>query len=169
MANIRRRFPERKKVVNWHWTRGAGSFLAQAAGTGALTLLAAQHQRETCIRMRGELTAWPDGNPVTGAAAIIAVGVILVPQGSGGTVLWSPTSDFDAPWMFYSSFVLVYEEMVTDVIDVPVLSGLRQVIDSKAMRIIRPDVEAQLVVENTTIGGALTVNVHFEARLLSQQ
>ena len=169
MANFRRRFPERKKVVNRHWTRAAGSFLAQAAGTGALTFVAAQHQRETCIRMRGEVTAFVDGNPATGAMCLISVGAILVPQGSGGTVLWSPTSDSDAPWMFYESFILAYEEMVTDVIDVPIMNGYRSVIDNKAMRILRPDVEVQLVVENTTIGGALTVNVHVESRILTQQ
>ena len=169
MANFRRRFPEKRKVVNRHWTRAAGSFLAQGAGTAALTFSAAQHLRETCIRMRGELSCWGDGALVTGSAAIIAVGVILVPQGSGGTVLWSPTSDSDAPWLFYQSFMMAYEEAVTDVIDIPVMSGFRSVVDNKAMRIVRPDVEMQLVVENTTIGGAMTVNVHMEARILSQQ
>ncbi len=59
-----------------------------------------------------------------------------------------------------------YEEMVTDVVDVLGLTSQRLVIDSKAMRIVRNS-EIQMVVENTTIGSALAVNLNVQGRFLS--
>ena len=165
-----RAFPaRRKRAANLHWTLISGRFGAQAAGTAALTLVAAAHIRETCIRMRGTLSAFIDAVQVPGREILISVGVVLVPEGTGTTVLWSPFTDGDAPWMYWSSFVLAYEEMVTDVIDVGNMTSYREVIDNKAMRIVRPDTEIQLVVENTTLGTAAPANVNFVARALSQQ
>jgi len=42
----------------------------------------------------------------------------------------------------------------------------REVIDVKAMRTIRPDREVQWVVENTSLAGALSVNISIAARFL---
>ena len=41
------------------------------------------------------------------------------------------------------------EEPVTDVVDIPVMTAVRRVIDSKAMRKVR-NRELQLVIENTS-------------------
>jgi len=155
-----------KKISFVHWTIFSKSFLAFGAGTVAATALAAQHEPETLLRIRGNLFAGADGNPVTGAFALIAVGLVLVPEGTGTTVLWSPFADGDAPWIWTESFAVGYEEMVTDVIDTPGLSSVRKAIDSKSMRIIRNQ-EVQLVAENVTLGGALTMNVNVSGRVLS--
>jgi len=164
-----RQFPPKTKVVNRHWTAFGQGFLAQAAGTVAATVFTAGHIRETCMRVRGQLVAWLDGNEAPAVAAQIGIGMILVPEGTGATVLWSPLSDADAPWMWYSTFIIGYEEMVTDVIDIPGLTVFREEIDNKAKRIVRPDVEVQLVLENLTLNGALAVNTHIGGRILSQQ
>ncbi len=92
----------------------------------------------------------------------------MVPEGTGSTVLWSPLTDADAPWFYYSTFFLGYEEYVVDVIDSPVLTAYREIIDSKAMRRVRNQ-EVQLVVENTTIAGAVSVNIVAAGRMLNQE
>jgi len=96
----------------------------------------------------------------------VTAGLILVPEGTGTTVLWSPFTDGDAPWIWYDSSLLAYEEMVTDVVDIPLMTASRRVIDNKAMRIIRNQ-EVQFVVENTTIGSAASCNARVAGRVLS--
>jgi len=68
--------------------------------------------------------------------------------------------------LWYDQFVLGYEEMVIDVIDVPGITSYRATIDSKAMRIIRNQ-EVQMVTENVTLGTAATVNLVVTGRMLS--
>ncbi len=104
---------------------------------------------------------------MTGLATDIGIGIIVVPEGTGSTVLWSPITDGDAPWIWVDYFTLGYEEMVTDVVDVPGISAYRYVIDSKAMRIVK-NMEIQLVAESaTTFSAAVSVNLTALVRILS--
>jgi len=96
----------------------------------------------------------------------VGIGLILVPEGTGTTVLWSPITDGDAPWMWVTYFELAYEEYVTDVIDSPGMTSYREVIDSKSMRVIRNQ-EVQCVVENATLATAGSVNISLSGRALS--
>ena len=146
-----------KKIDFVHWTGFFGNQFALGAGTAANTLFSAQHDPETLMRLRGHLTVWVDGLEIPAVAARVSVGIIPVPEGTGTTVLWSPETDIDAPWMWHSIFDLGYEEYVTDVIDAPQLTVHKEVIDNKAMRILRNQ-ELQLVWENVTISGALAFN-----------
>jgi len=165
----RRRFETRSKPVNRHWTTIVNTTAALAAGTQGTAVVAAQHQRETLLRVRGTQTSWIDAAQAGGQGVLVSLGLILVPEGTGSTVLWSPLTDGDAPWLYWESFALGYEEYVTDVIDAAGLPVYRSVIDNKAMRIIRPDVEVQWVVENTTGISAASINVMMHARVLTQQ
>ena len=164
MANGRGRHA--KKIETVHWTHFSDSALALSAGTVAGTLLSAQHLPETLLRTRGEIVVYKDGTSTPGLSALIGVGIILVPEGLGTTVTWAPVTDGDAPWLWVDYFTIGYEEMVTDVVDIPMLSGARRIIDSKAMRKNR-NRELQFVVENATIGGALSVNVIVAGRVLA--
>jgi len=160
----------RQGPVNRHWTGFSSTTVALTfgAGTVAATLLAAQHDRETLIRTRGQLYCGIDTASAPGKLVRIGVGMALVPEGTGSTVLWSPLADADAPWFWYTSFLVGYEEMVTDQIQVPGLSSYREVIDSKAMRRVRNQ-EIQLVFENATIASASAVDVFLTGRFLSQE
>ena len=160
----RRRSGEKIDFV--HWTGGAVEALAFGAGIVAGTLGVALHEPETLMRLRGNLLAYIDGSQVNGGGVVIGAGIILVPEGTGTTVLWSPLTDSDAPWIWYDRFRLGYEEMVTDVVDVPAATGYRSVIDNKAMRIIRNQ-EIQVVFENVTFLSAMSVNVGVDIRALS--
>ena len=155
-----------KKISFTHWTGIQMTLSAFAAGTSASNLLAAQHEPETLLRIRGNLLTYVDGQEAPGVSALISVGMILVPEGTGTTVLWSPFTDADAPWVWYETFSLGYEEYVTDVIDCPGASSAATVIDNKAMRIMRNQ-ELQMVWENTTVSSALSVNSFGAARVLS--
>ena len=160
---------QRTKVVNRHWSGFTLiSFFGVSAGTSAQVIVEVQHDRETLIRTRGSMVGWVDGAEAPAVAAQISVGLILVPEGTQSTVLWSPLTDSDAPWFYYSTFLLGYEEYVVDVIQNPVISGFREVVDSKAMRRVRNQ-EIQMVVENTTLAGALTANVWMGGRFLTQE
>jgi len=148
------------------YSSGSTGVFALAAGSAGVLLVAADTIRDTIMRTRGNLCAWIDGLETPAVAVRVSVGMIVVPEGTAATVLWAPFTDETAPWFYHTEFTLGYEEMVTDVIDVPGISSYREVIDSKAMRIADPDTEVQLVVENTTITGAASVNVSVSGRFL---
>ncbi len=164
----RRRSGKKIDTTRWVGAFGGTAGTGLSAGTLGVALLSSATLAETIMRFRGTLLAYMDaaGAPLRGVR--VSVGLILVPEGTGSTVLWSPFTDENAPWFYYSSFVLAYEEMVIDVVDVPQASGYREVIDNKAMRIIRPDTEVQMVVENTTLAGAgaASINVELSGRIL---
>ncbi len=156
-----------KKIDTVHWTGFSGSVLGLATGgTSGQTLLAAQHLPETTLRIRGEWACNLDGPIADGVAAIVTAGIILVPEGTGTTVLWSPSTDSDAPWMWWDCFNLLYDEVVTDVIAANGAGGARRVIDSKAMRKVRQR-EHQLVVESVAVNGTPASNMAVCGRILS--
>ncbi len=156
-----------KKIDFVHWTGFLESTLALGAGTVGSLVGVAQHLPETLLRTRGNLLAYVDGLAAGGELVVIGVGMIVVPEGTGSTVLWSPISDQDAPWFWLDQFHLGYEEPVVNVVDVPGASSYRSVIDSKAMRRIPQSSEIQIVYENVTIGAAAAVNVTAVGRWLA--
>ncbi len=155
-----------RKIDFTHWQGFLEEALALGAGTVASLAASAQHLPETLLRTRGNLLGYVDAVQTPGALASVAVGMILVPEGTGATVLWSPATDTDAPWFWYEAFHVGYEEGVTDVVEIGGVSSFRAVIDSKAMRIIKNH-EIQIVYENTTIGNAVSVNVAVAGRFLA--
>ena len=164
MANGRRGHAKKIDVV--HWTYGSFNATAFAAGTVAANVFPAQHLSETLLRTRGEWIVGIDAGQAPGIVVSVAVGLILVPEGTGTTVLWSPITDGDAPWLWWDTMNLRYEELVTDVIQPSEQSGGRRVIDSKAMRKVR-NREIQFVAENATVETLGSVNITGAVRVLS--
>ncbi len=164
----RRRTGFQKKIEVVHWTGVAGQFITQAAGAAAGLLAAAQHLPETLLRIRGEWACTLAAMTANGRGAQVSIGIILVPEGTGTTVLWSPFTDADAPWIWWDSMSLIYNEFVTDVNYSSNTSDGRRVVDSKAMRKIR-NMEIQLVIENTAIPGLTThaIDANLNARVLA--
>ena len=155
-----------RKIDNLRWIGVSAGTGALAAGVIGITALSASAMPDTVMRTRGQFAAWIDGLEAPGVSARFGAGLIIVPEGTGTTVLWSPLTDPNAPWFWYTSGLLGYEEMVTDVIDVPIMTAYREIVDSKAMRRSPPDTEVQLVIENITFTGALAFNAGFDGRLL---
>ncbi len=153
-----------KKLDHTSWEYSSGYVAAQAAGTMGFLFSSAGTQPSTLLRIRGEISGVLDTAPSVATAINVNYGIILVPEGSAATVQFSPVSDANAPWLLYGTAFLGYEEMVTDVIDAPGVTSFRHTIDNKAMRIIRPDVEMQMVVENTTVGTADAINFNYSLR-----
>ena len=154
-----------KKISFTHWTFAHGSFGPVSAGVAGLALFPATHEPETLLRLRGNLMASIRGTSAPVKHVSVGIGLILVPEGTGTTVLWSPQTDGDAPWIWVENFDLSYDEQVTDVISNQ-MQAFRAVIDNKAMRIMRNQ-ETQLVMENTTINGAGSVDVSVVVRALT--
>jgi len=155
-----------KKIDFVHWAYATGNQAALSAGTAAVTMFVAQHLPETIMRMRGEVLTAIDALQSSPASCNIGVGLILVPEGTGTTVLWSPITDGDAPWMWVDYHTIAHEEVVTDVIAQPLASTYRGVIDSKSMRIVK-NMEIQCVWENVTIGAGINVNSFVQVRALA--
>ncbi len=154
------------KVIDvLRWGGSHLQFGSQAAGTAALTFIT-DGATETLLRIRGEVLCYLDAAQAPTAQIKVAIGALVVQAGSGTTVINAPTTDPDAPWLFYETFDLAYEEMVTDVIDIPLITAVRLKVDSKAMRILRPGREVQMVVENTSIQSAASFNLGFSSRVL---
>ena len=154
-----------RKIDTVHWTYGSFAFI-QAAGTQAANVLSAQHLPETILRIRGEWLTFLDSALAGSELISVAVGFILVPEGTGSTVLWSPITDGDAPWIWWDAAILAYEEYVPDVIHSDGTTYARRTIDSKAMRKVR-NTELQCVMENATIGSAASARVLGQARVLT--
>jgi len=123
-----------KKIESVHWTLIQNRFVGQSAGTAAAVALSAQHLPETLMRIRGEWVCNLSGVAANATGTSVSMGLILVPEGTGTTVLWSPVSDGDAPWMWWDTMGLLYSEQVTDVVYSTQTSSGRRVVDSKAMR-----------------------------------
>ena len=152
-----------RKIDNTHWIAALSSFGAIAAGTSALTAFAAQHLPETLLRLRGELLAGFDGVPDVGDEIVVGAGLILVPEGTGSTVLWSPLADSDAPWIWIELMQFIFEETTANTDPIQAGLSVRRVIDNKSMRRIRNQ-EVQVVVENITVGTAQAMNVAVNVR-----
>ena len=155
-----------KKIDFVHWTGVQENVNALSAGSIGQNVFAAAHESETLLRFRGNIVAFIDGNSAPSKLITVGVGMLVVPENTGVTVSSAPVTNPDSPWLWYDQFVLGYEEMVIDVIDVPGITSYRATIDSKAMRIIRNQ-EVQMVTENVTLGTAATVNLVVTGRMLS--
>ncbi len=137
-----------------------------AGGTAATQAVDSTANTETLLRTRGNLTCWLDGSLSAAISVRVAVGLLLVPGGSATTVLSSPITDADASWLWYTTFTLGFEVYIAGAFNARVTEHM-EVIDSKAMRIIRPDVEIQLVAETVAvIGAGAPVNIAFDGRML---
>ena len=91
---------------------------------------------------------------------------MIVPGGSGTTVTSSPLTDGDAPYFWYETGMVAYEEYVSDVINADGLTFFRGTIDSKAMRVLRPDQEVQVVFESQALEGSIILNADVNCRFL---
>ncbi len=158
-----------KKIDTLRWVGFSASSLALSAGSTAVTLISASTFPDTIMRTRGNLSAYLDSTSAPGGLIQVGVGFIVVPEGTGTTVTWSPLLDPNAPWFYYTRFSLGYEEMVTDVIDIPGMTSYRETIDSKAMRRSAPDTEVQVVFEQGTLLNADGCNIVVEGRVLLGQ
>ena len=165
MAN---RFRSRggKTIDNTRWVAFSLADTLEAAGASAQTFLTSGTMPETILRIRGNVLAYIDATQAPGTFVKVGMGLIIMPEGTGSTVTSSPISDSNAPWLWHIQFALAYEEYVTDVVANQVASGFRGVIDSKAMRRIRPDREVQFVIENVTVGGAGAIALSVDGRML---
>ncbi len=127
----------KKKIEVVHWTYGSFFTSVATGASAAINVLSAQHLPETLLRIRGEWIALLTSGLVDARGAAPTAGLILVPEGTGTTVLWSPITDGDAPWIWWDVMHLAYAEYVVDAVQASQASSGRRVIDSKAMRKVR--------------------------------
>ena len=162
---------QQPKIEQLRWSGATFTFAAIAAGSiTALNFITSATERDSLMRMRGQLVSWLDGVQTAASVANdVALGAILAAEGSATAAVAAPAADDNAPWFLYERWVLGYEEYVVDVIDAPGASVFRKEIDLKAMRIFRPDVEAQLVHQTTDLVGTSLVNTVLSIRALFGQ
>ena len=163
-----RHFQQRKMITRWGgFNLSTGGLSAGAIG---IQVSSAGSIRETILRVRGTLDCYMDALSAPDLGVVVTVGMRLVPEGTGTTVISNPFSDSNNPgWFYMSCFHLAYEEKVTDVIALTELASYRETVDNKAMRLFGPDQEIQLVVVNTTLEAAATIRLAFQGRILFGQ
>jgi len=149
---------------DYTWRLGTVSHLALSSGTISATILVGD-RRETLVRTRGEVLIWMDASGTIGDLVQVGWGLLVVPQGLGGTVVSSPIGDSDAPWLAYGVCTLAFE--ATGAAGLSTLDHCRTVVDSKAMRKIMPDQDVVFVAENVTLGSAQSVNLVASIRALT--
>ncbi len=154
----------------WGPFSAGSTFAALSAGSAAVVIASPTAFLDTILRTRGQLLAYMDGASAPGKLVDVAVGMIVQQEGlvASGQIT-TPITDSNADWFWYVRFALGYEEMVTDVVDVPGASSFRMEIDSKAMRKAPPDTEVALVAQNATLLTAGAVNIAVGGRLLLGQ
>ncbi len=155
------------KIRNLRWTGAVNTFLALSAGSSAQAYIGSATDTETLLRQRGQLLCYLDAAQAgSGAMVDVAIGTIVMPEGQGTTVVSSPITDENAPWLYYERFVVGYDEYVTDVVTNIGGPVFRATIDTKAMRILKPDQEVQLVVEQASLNAASPINIVLTDRVL---
>ncbi len=157
-----------KTIDQIRWAGASHLFAAQAVGSSAQVLVT-DGDKETILRIRGEIVCFAEGALTGGQLVRCALGALVVQAGSSTTVIQKPLTDPQAPWLMYEQWTVGYEEIVSDVVDVPGITSYRTTVDSKAMRILRPGREVQLVFESVSLVSTLSVNVHFGFRMLLGQ
>ena len=154
-----------KKIDFTDWSGFTNAFSALAIASSTSSVMRTFSSSQTLMRTRGELLCYVDGTTVPGSSSQIAVGFLV--QQTGATATSIPITDSQAPYFYYETFVIGYEEMVTDVIAAQGAIVIRKTIDSKAMRKVRADQEIAAVVQSSTIVGAgVTVNLSVVGRFL---
>ncbi len=162
MANQRRTSGRRADL---RWTRGSAAILGQTtAGVfGNSTIITTSERSETIMRTRGEILVWLDASgSVAGDILRWAAGFLI--QQEGQTPASTPIADGEAPFFWYETGTLAAETAVGNVGAPSEMA--RIVVDSKAMRILRPNQEVEFIYEVVDVVGAPISNASINARFL---
>ena len=164
MARRRTRGGGRK--ADLRWTLSQTEILGRNAGnpTGAQAVVTAGVTSQTLMRVRGTFYAMIVGTPTVTDIVQCGIGLLVVPGGSGAVVTSSPLTDGEAPFLWFEAFHLNTQSAGATNANGP--QFWRNVVDNKAMRVIRPDQEIQLVVEVSDAVGTSTVDFGLMARYL---
>ncbi len=158
MARTSRRSVGRR--ADLRWTLGIADFEGITA-TAASTIISAGNTSQTIMRTRGSLLCSIDG-PTLNDVVHVGVGFLIIQ--SGGSATSTPIADGDAPYFWVEYFTLSSETGTPD--DQLGTQNHRLVIDSKAMRVLRPDQEVTCVVEISRIVGTPVVDLSVVSRFL---
>jgi len=121
---------------------------------------------QTLMRTRGSVLAWLDASG-SAAGDIVDVAVALFVQPAGSGAVSTPITDIDASYFWFTRFHLATEiAFPTGGDGQPGILWNRIDVDSKAMRVIRPDMETVMIVETADVVGAPVVNVVGSFRFL---
>ena len=152
--------------TRYEWTGGLGRSPDLASGATASFLLGTASQAETIMRVRGNVFAEIAATLVDLDACAVFYGIQVMPAGSQAAGLAAgPGTNPEGDWLLFG-VVPFYVDTATTVTH-SVSMAAREVIDTKAMRVMREGEELLLRVENVDIVGAPPVNFAFGLCILS--
>ena len=153
----------RARRMNMTWLSASLHDATLAVDSSITSLVFTAVEAETILRIRGEVVALLEA-PTANDACVFGWGFRVAANGTaaaGSTI--SPFTDGGADWI-----ALGYHPLqATGSADLA--EGIRQVIDSKAMRKIKAGEELIFVAENNTAVGVGTLELTFAARVLVGQ
>jgi len=159
-----------RKTKVWAASLLGGSVSIVGNSTNLLSGQLQVNQSRTILRLRGNWYVAFSATTVALDEALITVGVGIFSTDAvvlGSTAMPDPGSEPDFPWLFYDT-VRVFSPFVIDGTgsdDSGVLIH-RAVVDSRAMRKMKPGQAVAAVVQYQDANGTPPVSVGFDARLL---
>ena len=152
--------------TDYEWQGLLGFQLSTIAEANQFVTLLTTNAAATLIRTRGEILYSIDG-PADNDAKSLGFGIIIATDAqvtAGVTAFPSPLSVLDADWLWHG-FGLLKSQSATQFSDLGGQVG-RLVIDSKAMRKMKPNDNVVFVVDGANLAGTPVADVQVAARLL---
>ncbi len=146
---------------------GTGWF-QQAQGSATAignTVIAVFNEAQTLVRLRGYASATIDPS-AAGDIIVISMGFILADDdavAAGAASIPSPTNDTDGDWIWHGWFPLHAEFSTGEGSD----HNVQMVIDSKAMRRVKPNEQLVMVADGQIFAGTPTADLVAGVRVLS--
>ena len=166
----------RRQRVEWTGGQTAiGTSVSAAAsvalGSSIITLLTIDNMTSpTLVRVRGELTYFVDAGS-NGDQAVLGFGIAVVNRRAsdvGSTALPRPLDEMDYSWLWHS--MNFFRRSTAVDANTPVMTAVRLVIDSKAMRkVLSKEEEIVYVAQSKIITGTLGVLFAVQTRLLFKE
>ncbi len=143
------------------WTYGSSHY-SGTTSSAFLTLISGSNFSQTLMRSRGQLLCSIDG-PAVNDTIDVGIGFLLAQAGLTG-IASTPLTDGDAPFFWFHAFTLHSQTSTqSEVLGTQVY---RTEIDSKAMRVVRPDQAVYSVIEVLQVVGTPAVDLDLTCRFL---
>ncbi len=151
------------RKTDYTWIVTSGAVTAQGA-TQQRIAVAVFNSSGTVMRVRGELMASMNG-PSAADITVLGVGLIVATDAqvtAGAASFPSPLSVGDADWMWHGFVPLVSQGVVEDQFG----NVGKIIVDTKAMRRVKPNEQLVLVADAVLLVGTATVDLAFGVRVL---
>ncbi len=143
------------------WDGFTGSQLTLTAdSTGLFTTSFAFSEARTILRVISNIIISPGTAPTVGDVCLIGLGLAVVSTDAftvGSTAMPDPLGEPQFPWLWWKSYPMQFNNVSTD--PSPAAASVRETVDARAMRKVKPREALCWIVEYFDIAGAPNIDV----------